>query len=337
MRGRSGPDACETVVVPFHLPNDHTTPGGQVGVQVDRYDRPHQLELRLVESQAAPHIGWKTHHREIASAPLPAGEASAVLTVPADLPPSYRGQSIGWGYEVAITAEAVGIDAADLVVEPPTAPTSSNGRALEESPSRRRSWVEAGTRTDGGTNTATVVGSLGLGILLVVLGITGPSWFGFGLGAILVAIGCWFGRDLASRIRHSLNDIELIVDEPVARPGDPVRVRVGQHRRTGLEVGLLAVELSLVPHRQTIVGETGLERWTPAGSDESHELATHTDDPVSYQGERVALVWFVALRDSSLPDRARRLTERRTPITVGHWKPSGGGGPSLQGPATGSG
>ena len=255
-----------------------------------------------------------------------------MLTVPPDLPPTYRGESIGWGYEVEIADETTILDAADLTVTAPTEPTTSGARVLEEPSSRRRSWVETGARTDAGTSTTTVLGTLGLGILILALGVGGPSWFGVALGALLIAIGSWFGRDLAVKLRRSFGEIEVSVDTAIVRPGEPVRVRVGPHERDGLQVGLVAVELSLVSHRQTIVGQTGLERWTAADPGE-HELPTRVDDPASYQGERVALVWFVALRDGSLPDKARRLTERRTPITLDHWQRTGDAGSSTPGAA----
>ena len=98
----------------------------------------------------------------------------------------------------------------------------------------------------------------------------------------MIAIGCWFGRDLAVKLRRSFGEIDVSVDSSAVRPGEPVQVRVGPHERDGLEVGLVAVELSLVSHRQTIVGQTGLERWTAADPGE-HELPTRVDDPASYQ------------------------------------------------------
>jgi hypothetical protein len=73
----------------------------------------------------------------------------------------------------------------------------------------------------------------------------------------------------------------------------------------------------MIPHRQTIVRETGIERWATAEVG-ANELRTSLDDPPSYQGERIALHWYLALRDITLPTTPQLLTQRREPLILHH-------------------
>lgn len=273
-----------------------------------------KLGLELFEVQTGPHLDEKAHRRELFTVAVPADADTATLRVPPDLPPSYAGRSIRWSYAVELDDDAV-----DLVIDPPLEPPLGEDAALDHNLAGRRSWVERGAKTDGGMNRVTIVGSLALGLLLLAVGATATSVFGLALGAFLLAIGFWFGRDLLVQVRHSLRDVDLVVEETIVEPGKPVSVCVEPNGRDTLEVGLVAVELSLVPHRQTIVCETTIERWI-AVEPGHNEIPTQVDDPPSYQGEHIALHWYLAVRDATLPPKPRRLSERRQPITLRYWQ-----------------
>ena len=300
--------------MPFHLSSDHATPGRQLQVAVDPTNRSQKLKLYLIEAQIEPRLVEKTYRRDLLTVEVPAGAETVTLSLPPDLPPTYAGKTIGWRYEVVL-----GDDAAALTIDRRPEPMPEGGTdgepLFDGSLLGGRNWVERGAEPDGGTNRLTVLGSMGLGVLLVLVGVTAPSIFGLVLGVVLVAIGLWFGRDLAAQLRHSLREVEVVSEEAIVPMGDPVRVRIDPNGRDGLEVGLVAVELSLLPHRQTIVRETAIERWSAAESDEN-EVATSPADPPTYQGNHIALHWYVGLRDATLSPEHQRLTQRQEPLVL---------------------
>ncbi|MGI9616979.1 MAG: hypothetical protein ACR2QO_28945 [Acidimicrobiales bacterium] len=300
--------------MPIHLSSDHATPGCQLDVAIDQTNRARKLKLFLIESQIEPRLDEKTYRRDLLTVDVPAGAETVALPLPIDLPPNYAGKTIGWRYEVVLDDDAAAL-VIDRHPEPLPHGTADGEPIFDGSLLGGRNWVERGAEPVGGTNRVTVLGSLGLGALLLLVGVTAPSIFGLLLGVALLAIGLWFGRDLAAQIRHSLRDVEVVGDEAIVPMGEPVRISVDPKGRDGLEVGLVAVELSLLPHRQTIVRETAIERWAAAESGDN-EVETLLADPPTYQGNHIALHWYVGLRDGTLSPEPKRLTQRQEPLVL---------------------
>ena len=119
--------------------------------------------------------------------------------------------------------------------------------------------------------------------------------------------------------RHGLHDVQFQCPDTTIRLGRPVVVQVGNAIGDALEVGLVALEISVEGSGKHIVAvrHVAYEQWAPVIGP-TVTFPTVATMPSGFVGERNALHWMVILRRSDAKRSVRDLSARTTLLAITH-------------------
>ncbi len=301
--------------------------GGAFHIRIGRDSsdtRSATAELLLIERKVGVVLNVKRNNsRSVSSIVIEPGVHEAAVPVPIDAPDTYTGETIGWDYELRLSAHRVGAD--DTFVTPVVvrgdAETSARHPAATTAIGTQqfsRPSLLAGTlNPDAATNAILIIGLSACAAFLTWLALAKGLYFllafsGF-LALMVVVLVVYLIRG-----GYPVNKVTWTVpDEPITL-GTAATVAVDRVGHPQLELGLRATEICVLPNGRTNEGVSKLlvERWVPVVSD-ILEIPILPTDVVSYPGEEVAVLWVMVLRLASAPEAKRRWREQHVkPIRV---------------------
>lgn len=306
---------------------DHpsATRGGTFTVRVDGDRtgyRDSRVELLLVERKFERKYETKLNYAIVISTTSLGAADQCVVEVPKHLPNTYRGEAIGWDYELRLVGDRAGPDHEQVVPvwilgDAPTDRSAPDLRDLRSSASAVRAHIFGYHR--GSVREAFIACAV-LGLASTVIGLLNGWLFLWIGGVVLLLMAVPIAISLVRHRRLHLDSVPFEVPEDPVRLGGTVTVRVQAPVERPLEVCLLAVATFLTGGgngRRHGLSRRVYEHTRPAlGS--TVELQVPADQPAGYAGDEIAVHWMVILRDPAVPERQQGLASRVVPISVMH-------------------
>jgi hypothetical protein len=288
-------------------------------IEISRDDEPsgnERIELLLVERLRATVIG---HPVVVIGIDLPAGATTCRLPIPVDLPDDYEGRAGGWSFVVRLSRDRVGFDKVaevPIVIDSHSPDDQHPRRFAAVSTQRRYNAKETIAPLSARSDLKSLVGIWAFGVVLSLFLLRN-------VGTPMIFIGpavatAWLVAAMVTAHRQRQQrlvglSIEASVD-PVSR-GQPVTIAVDNPTGRPVEVGIRAAERSKSGPRGRLVSSSIVERWADV-STRNVALATHADDPVSYAGEWISIVWEIVVRPTDLTERQRPMVEATFALVV---------------------
>lgn len=305
----------------FTLPTGRVTRGDVIRVRLSGDVAQYRsVRLELLQVQRKPKA--KSNHAVVMNTvAVPDGAVQVELTVPGSLPNAYSGTVVGWDYEVRLIGDRPGrpdheqVEAIDLQG---TEPTSGSDISLLSLRSSYASGIARLVTKDARQRGATIqFAVIGVVSLLVGLISGGRTWLI--MGGISLLLSSFGAVSMYRKRRHGLHDVQFQCPDTTIRLGRPVVVQVGNAIGDALEVGLVALEISVEGSGKHIVAvrHVAYEQWAPVIGP-TVTFPTVATMPSGFVGERNALHWMVILRRSDAKRSVRDLSARTTLLAITH-------------------